>query len=398
MVSFALFLGSITSLLCPWHDLVQEGNQQETQSNLDSSETIRREHFGKEQRSVDSEQQQIIFKCNLKMFFCSNRQFFVNNSLNFIFKVLFFASKGVMYLFSLLILNKKELSTSSHTCSVGKSNDPNCYVPMAYNFTTFQQMRQALGYLNTVPNSFLEWFVGFSEGDGSFHLKEGRPNFVINQADLQVLQKIRQTLGIGCVSTFLQQGSRYGRFVVQNKDKIACLIVLFNGNIQLQKVQTRFENWVITFNQIYNNNIQVLPKRQPHDISLQTAWLSGLFDSEGGFSGYITVTEIKYRGKKHPSTPPRAGVPKFRHRLYVKAYLDQKSEPDTFKQIATLFQVKKVTIRDAVKEHDRVELTSKAQVSLVMSYLTHYNLQGRKRFAYQTWTELSETFAKSQHL
>jgi hypothetical protein len=246
-------------------------------------------------------------------------------------------------------------------------------------------MRQALGNQDTVPDSFLEWFVGFSEGDGSFHLKEGCPNFVINQADLQVLQNIQKMLGIGHVSTFSQQGSVYARFVVQNKDQIECLIALFNGNIQLQKVQTRFQKWVGVFNQMYSNNIQILAKRQPQDITLQTAWLSGFFDSEGGFSAYITTREVQYRGKKHPSNAPRAGVLAFRHRLYVKAYVDQKFKFDTFKQIVALFKVQNVTIRNAAKEYYRVEFTSKLQVSLILDYLMVYNLQGRKRFAYQIW-------------
>ena len=48
---------------------------------------------------------------------------------------------------------------------------------------------------------FVEWFIGFSEGDGCFCKKDAYPIFVINQADLEVLNLERTTLGFGSVST-----------------------------------------------------------------------------------------------------------------------------------------------------------------------------------------------------
>jgi hypothetical protein len=87
---------------------------------------------------------------------------------------------------------------------------------------------------------------------------------------------------------------------------IRCLIALFNGNIQFEKVQKRFTAWVQCYNTIQGRNIQILPKRKPTDIHLLSAWLAGIFDSEGGFHSHIAVSEIKYRGKKTP--PPNYPV------------------------------------------------------------------------------------------
>ena len=43
----------------------------------------------------------------------------------------------------------------------------------------------------------LEWYIGFSEGNGSFTTSTNRCYFIINQKDIQLLYKIRKKLGFG---------------------------------------------------------------------------------------------------------------------------------------------------------------------------------------------------------
>ena len=50
---------------------------------------------------------------------------------------------------------------------------------------------------------------------------------------------------------------------------------MFNRNIHLEKVHSRFTNWVTFFNKIYNKDITVLLKLSPNEISLDTGWLYG---------------------------------------------------------------------------------------------------------------------------
>ena len=86
------------------------------------------------------------------------------------------------HLFSLTILNTIPLVT----------------VPSGFKFNLFYSL-----YVKRFPNtkipskSFLEWLIGFTEGDGSFVLNSrGTPVFVITQStsDIQILHYIQQTL------------------------------------------------------------------------------------------------------------------------------------------------------------------------------------------------------------
>jgi hypothetical protein len=91
------------------HSQIQQSNQQEIQSNLASSETIRREHFGKKQSSAGLKKLESIFEGNSGVFLYSNRHFFANNLFNFVLKILFFASKSFLSLFFFQMLRYSPL-------------------------------------------------------------------------------------------------------------------------------------------------------------------------------------------------------------------------------------------------------------------------------------------------
>lgn len=79
--------------------------------------------------------------------------------------------------------------------------------------------------------NFLEWFVGFAEGDGSWQAHErGTCAFIVTQSteDLVLLQYIRSNLGFGRI---IQQSSHCHRFVVQDKVGLSLITHIFNGNI-----------------------------------------------------------------------------------------------------------------------------------------------------------------------
>jgi hypothetical protein len=95
---------------------------------------------------------------------------------------------------------------------------------------------------------FLTWFIGFTEGEGSFiRNKRGDLAFVITQStlDIKVLEYIKETLGFGKV---IAQGATTSRYVTQSKVEIDIIISLFNGNIVLPSRQERFETFVNGFN------------------------------------------------------------------------------------------------------------------------------------------------------
>ena len=61
-------------------------------------------------------------------------------------------------------------------------------------FTTFKPE-----HIKSINTQFLEWFIGFSEGDGSFIVSNERCYFMINQKDLKILYKMKAILGFGQV-------------------------------------------------------------------------------------------------------------------------------------------------------------------------------------------------------
>nr|ALO20936.1 putative LAGLIDADG homing endonuclease [Microglena monadina] len=105
-----------------------------------------------------------------------------------------------------------------------------------FNFNEYYKKKSC--HISKLNVDLLEWFIGFSEGDGSFVIKrtEKRILFVINQADLELMDKIRSLLGFGVVRTFKQNGRLYARYIVADQNGINKLIALFNGNIHLEKV------------------------------------------------------------------------------------------------------------------------------------------------------------------
>ena len=230
--------------------------------------------------------------------------------------------------------------------------------------------------------SFLEWFIGFTEGDGCFGIKNERPYFAINQADLRLMLKLRSKLGFGVVTTFTQKGRTYARFAVYSREGVQRLVHLFNGNIHLEKVHTRFLRWVAWYNWRYRGSVMVKPRLAPSLISLQNAWISGFFDAEG--CCYAGLSKDLRMGQ---------GV-----RLHIKACVDQKLEYDILQQLCALFKVAKVTIRNNEKHYYRAEFVSKQSLSLILAYLTQYKLQGRKNQCYACWSKLSNRFIKKMHL
>nr|YP_010218787.1 LAGLIDADG endonuclease [Morchella brunnea]UBU98594.1 LAGLIDADG endonuclease [Morchella brunnea] len=112
----------------------------------------------------------------------------------------------------------------------------------------------------------LEWFIGFTEGDGSFVVTGGKSVFSIHLhlADLPLLYFIQNQLNMGNV--YLNKDS--ATFIVKAKKDILALIAIFNGNLFLRKRQIQFEKWVINYNIKNKTNIEIKPNQfQPGPLS-----------------------------------------------------------------------------------------------------------------------------------
>lgn len=262
-----------------------------------------------------------------------------------------------------------------------------------FDFSEYTRIKPL--HKSSIDPVFLTWFIGFVEGDGSFGISitENKLSFVINQADLGLMNQIRTKLGFGKVFTFIENDRTYARYSVTDKQGFLRLIAIFNGNIHLEKVHRRFSAWVAKYNEIYNSTIIVKPRLSQNLISLKNAWVAGLFDAEGCcYAGITTAATMK---KKRKALMP-GGQHGFRLRL--KASIDQKLEYDVIEQLAKLFSVKNVTVRNAAQSYYRIEMTSKEQLTIVIQYLETFKLQSRKADAYAIWKPIVNRFNNSTHL
>ena len=107
---------------------------------------------------------------------------------------------------------------------------------------------------------WLEWFIGFSEGDGSLITsKFGVPCFVITQKEPDILYSIRNKLGFG--ETKYDKSANCYRYVVRDLTSIIKLIFIFKGNLFLDHRINQLNNWILAIKQR-----QVVPSQQFSDL------------------------------------------------------------------------------------------------------------------------------------
>lgn len=121
---------------------------------------------------------------------------------------------------------------------------------------------------DSLPNdTFLSWFIGFTEGDGCFAVNNrGELSFIITQgiANKEVLLHIQRTLHMGHV---ILQGKRVYRFLVHKRAHIELLIHLFNGNLVLPSRKIQLCRFIAAFNakkkEVRPSALRVSPSGQP---------------------------------------------------------------------------------------------------------------------------------------
>lgn len=138
---------------------------------------------------------------------------------------------------------------------------------------------------NNIDRNFLEWLIGFAEGDGSFIVaKRGDISFVITQKDVAILNYIKENLGFGSVLLQSKKQKTY-RFVVQDINSLITIAKIFNGNIVLPHRFSKFQIFLAYLNKklIRSNNL-IIPNMNLVLPPIDSNWLLGLTDAEGCFS------------------------------------------------------------------------------------------------------------------
>lgn len=232
--------------------------------------------------------------------------------------------------------------------------------------------------LSRIPAHFLEWFVGFAEGDGSFLVSRGRLFFILNQKDVRTLRRIRSVLGFGKVSIYRDTG----RYIVADFENVGRLVAIFNGNLLLNKSNARFAAWLSGYNELrLGKGFAAVPFRpSPRNLDLNAGrfvdllgdgWLAGFTAAEGCF-GAVYIRSLVYR----------AGY-RFRSRFL----LDQKAEPEFILVLRGNFRLGHITTRSPSENgNQRYVVDSFLGCSRVNEYFRKFpQFHFSKRLAYVKW-------------
>lgn len=292
-----------------------------------------------------------------------------------------------------------------------------------FNFNDFYKY----GHANHVPRikeSFLEWFIGFFEGDGSlgfskkrfFNRSRNGKNYIepvcerlvltICQKERQIIEKIAYTFGFGSVSCFKKNNNVYWRWSLDSKKSIERIAYLLSGNLILIKRQEQFLKWIEVgqkksmFKFPFDKN-----KSWNSNISLNNGWFSGFIDAEGCFYANFSIPQIlKKKIKKLPTMKKNWSkqdyemfleISKYKFTLKQKMSLTQISTSqnfELFKKILILFEGKSLYIFNNNKisklsynNYVRVEFSSLYSHELIINYLTNYPLQTIKNVSFKRW-------------
>lgn len=227
--------------------------------------------------------------------------------------------------------------------------------------------------------TFLEWFIGFSEGAGSFNYSQTsnrkQVDFLVVQKDPKILFLIKKTLGFGQV--YAIDNKKYWRYQAGNQKNCYRLFYLFNGNFRLIKTKNRFKQWT----NLLDSSLKIQNQIRP--IHLDNAWLSGFIEADGGFYGRVRSNQ-KYRTGKQ---------------FLKKFYITQKGEKAALQQILTLLKSKShIQNIDGVTDIWRIEIHSLESHQNIINYLLVYSLKGNKKIGFKIWHSMHLYQQKGEHL
>lgn len=186
-----------------------------------------------------------------------------------------------------LLLFDRNLNTSFYDPAGGGDTILYQHQFLDFNFLLFKSEWTKKSKNKDLPipkDSFLSWLIGFTEGDGSFvvnHRNELSFILIQGEANYQILYKIQKILNMGNV---IKQGPRVYRFIINKRDDIAQLLLLFNGNIILPTRKVQFYKFLTAYNlskKVLEPIIYLTSNNLP---TLNDAWLLGFTEAEGCFT------------------------------------------------------------------------------------------------------------------
>jgi hypothetical protein len=240
-------------------------------------------------------------------------------------------------------LNSKNLI--SYTQSAGKINI-NCSSETTREKSYFK-------------DDFINWFIGFTEGDGALLTYNQTLRFVLTQKESAPLNMICSILGFGYVKSF----GNYYRFYVNKNSDLLKLANLFNGNLILPHRIKQLSLWIDILNSkgfYLDKSFNPVPKL----LNLNDSWLAGFTDAKGCFNISVNYSRTNTR-------------------VIFRFILDQKESKLLFDYMNILFNSGFITKRD----NDNYRFTINSYIGLipVIEYFNKYPLKTKKLISFNKW-------------
>lgn len=252
-----------------------------------------------------------------------------------------------------------------------------------FNFEAFYANFSEIYPDKPLPSrAFLEWLIGFVEGDGSFTVTtRGELQLVITQStsDVQILIYIMNSLGFGKV---IQQSklNKTHRFIVQDYKNLLLICLLFNGNMVFFTRTARFQRFLAAFNEksLKKNKKIIKPLINIILPTLSDYWLSGFTDAEGCFTLSLLKNSKAYR---------------------LRFILSQKWDANKtiLDHILSLFGVGSVSL--SVKPDNWQYICNGVKnTEAILSYFDEKSLKTKKKTSYLLWKNLRIQLINGNHL
>jgi proton-conducting membrane transporter/NADH-ubiquinone oxidoreductase (complex I) subunit 5/LAGLIDADG DNA endonuclease family protein len=225
---------------------------------------------------------------------------------------------------------------------------------------------------------FKFWFIGFSEGDGSFIVnKDGYLEFKVTQSytNIKILYYIKKELGFGVVRIQDINNNTYC-FRVRDKKGLFNIISIFNGNIFLSSRIKQFKLFIDAYNYIYKEKIGY--DKSKLSPTLNDGWISGFTDAEGCF----TCTTLK-----------DLYAPKNTSLVRLRFILSQKYNCDEMDYLANLLKGKKYFLKSYNGYNLVVNTTS---LSTIINYIKRFPLKTNKNINFYNWLKIYNIVMKKE--
>lgn len=252
-----------------------------------------------------------------------------------------------------------------------------------FDFSLFQTFNN--GEYADVPEEFLQWFVGFFEGDGSLIVNNRNDQtFVITQgtADVQVLHKIQSTLNFGSV---VKQGPTVSRYQITTLGDLYKILLILNGNLCLP---SRIKG-LLKFIKVFNTKVQKNQRGKykylklleritlPCNPTVHDAWFTGFMDAEGCFTVSFQKGSSTYRIRMVAAQKGRENLPTLSHFILM-------------------FHVGKIEKHSVDNVYSFI-VSGQKNCAKVMFYFQKFPLKTKKNKSYFLWCELFSHIEKKDH-